>query len=291
MGKYLRCGLAAAAVGLGAHGAWAQNLVGCPTGQAMQSADPSGKTVTCVAIPDATGLQTQINNEATTRQQADNALSARIDALEGVGAITEADIVGKWTVSGTTTCLQSSTGFDAITLSPIVPFLPSTAFVSQLAGTFIGTRTFNAGGTGHALGTTHALVFPGTFHGEQPVAPPPPASPFIAGVGARLVAGASVAPLDAGFTWRLEPNGTLLIDDDGTIPQYFTAPPSRIGWTVTIENVPPFVGYISKDRKTIVMTHPGMQLETSVTTDTAGTVTNRTPRFCARHRVLTRLAD
>ena len=47
-----RCALAAAAIALGAQSVLAQKMNGCPTGQAMQSSDPSGKNVTCVPIPD-----------------------------------------------------------------------------------------------------------------------------------------------------------------------------------------------------------------------------------------------
>jgi hypothetical protein len=287
MRKYWCRGLAAAALALGAHGAWAQSVTGCPAGQAMQSSDPSGKAITCVPIPDTAALQQQINNEATTRQQADNALSARIDALEGVGAVTEADIVGKWAVSGTTDCIQSSTNFSA-NMSPIIPATGS-AFVSRLGGTFIGTRIFNSDRTGRSVGTTHAMSFPGTFHGVQPNTNPPV---FFAGVGTGA-GGASVATLDAGFTWEIK-DGMLHIDDGNLIVQPFTAPPSRLGFTAEIENHPGYVGHISKDRKTIVMTHPVMQVEISTVKDPNGNVlpTNPpTPRFCARHRVLTRLAD
>ena len=82
-----------------------------------------------------------------------------------------------------------------------------------------------------------------------------------------------------------------MIDDDNSIPQNFQLPESRVGFTVTIENVPSFIGHISKDKKTIVLTHATMAMETSVLRHPSGTVIARTPRFCARERVLTRLAD
>jgi hypothetical protein len=59
---------------------------------------------------------------------------------------------------------------------------------------------------------------------------------------------------------------------------------------VTIENVPPFVGYVSKDKKTIALTHGTMRWS-DVLRDANNVVTSRTPRFCARDRVLTRLPD
>jgi hypothetical protein len=292
MSKYWRCGLAAAAVVVGSHGAWAQSVTGCPPGQAMQSSDASGRTITCVSIPDTTALQQQIANEAAARQAADNVLGGRIDALSAkVDALTEADIVGRWAVSGTTTCLQSSTGFSEQFMSPIIPGpgAPS-AFVSQLAGTFMGTRTFIAGGTGASDGASNTMVFPGTFHGTLASPPPPPSSALFAGVSTNP-GGVSVATLSATFTWFIQPDGTLLILDQGPLIQPFTAPPARVNWTATIQNLPPFVGHISKDRRTIVMTHPGMEVETSVTRNAEGIEQSRTQRFCARHRVLTRLAD
>ena len=266
-----RCAFAAAAIALGAQSVLAQPVNGCPPGQAMQSSDPSGRTITCVPIPDTANILNLLNAETAAREAGDQALHARIDGL------TEADIVGRWSVSGTTSCLQSSNGFNTTTMTPLIPATGSTT-VSQISGTFIGTRTFNAGGTGHSVGTSHSMTFPGTFFGTT--------FSGIAGTG-----GGSVATLDAGFTWTIEADGTLLIDD-GTIVQPFTAPPSRVGFTVTIANVPPFVGHISKDRRTITLTHPGMSIETSTVHDPAGVVAfPPTPRFCARARVLTRLPD
>lgn len=268
----LRCALAAAAIALGAQSVLAQKMNGCPPGQAMQSSDPSGHKITCVPIPDTANILNLLNAETAAREAADQALHARIDRL------TEADIVGRWSVSGTTSCLQSSNGFNTTTMTPLIPATGSTT-VSQLSGTFIGTRTFNAGGTGHSVGTSHTMTFPGTFFGTT--------FSGIAGTG-----GASVATLDAGFTWTIQADGTLLIDDDSTIPQPFTAPPLRVGFAVTILNVPPFVGHISKDRRTITLTHPGMSIETSTVLDPAGVAAfPPTPRFCARARVLTRLPD
>jgi hypothetical protein len=225
--------------------------------------------VAAQSVTEVNGLK----EETAARQAMDE------NILSIVGQLTETNIVGRWSMSGTTSCLQSSNGFNA-NFSPLIP-TTGTTFVSQLAGTIIGTRTFNADGTGRSVATSHSMSFPGTFHGVG----------FPAGVGSGPAGGASVAPLDAGFTWSIQPDGTLRIDDDDTIPQTFTAPPFRVGSTVTIEDVPPFVGHISKDRRTITLTHPGMSIETSVFLDGLTGAVTRTPRFCARHRVLTRLPD
>jgi|RhiMetdeSRZDD1v2_1073273.scaffolds.fasta_scaffold295929_2 hypothetical protein len=238
MKTVLRRAFTAVLIALGAQQALAQPVNGCPAGYAMQSSDPSGRRVTCVQI-------------------------------------TETDIIGRWAVTGTTKCLQATGGFSTQSFSPLISTAPTS--VSQLAGTFIGTRTFYAGGTGHSVGTSHTLTFPATVYSTG-------APPVGGGTG-----GASVATLDASFTWSIQSNGMLLIDDDNSIAQPFTAPPSLLGQTVTIENVPSFAGYISKDMRTIELTHPGMSLETSIRRNASGVEQSRTPRYCARSRVLTRL--
>jgi hypothetical protein len=290
MNRHWRCALGAAVIALGAQSALAQKMNGCPAGEAMQSSDPSGKSVTCVPIPDTSALQQQITNEAAARQAmdanilnmlgaetaarqaADNALGARIDAL------TEADIVGKWSVSGPTSCLQSNRGFDA-NFSPVV-ITGQPTIVTQLTATSIGTRTFNADGTGTAAGNTQAMTHAGVIVGVLGTD----------GAGSANVSGFTNQP----FTWHIQSDGKLFIDDAGPIVQVASAPASRKDWTFTIDRLPPFEGYISKDKKTIVMTHPVMQMETSTTLDQNGTPppnSSPTPRFCARHRVLTRLPD
>jgi hypothetical protein len=184
----------------------------------------------------------------------------------------ETDIVGRWAMTGSTLCLQSSNGFSTTFLSPLAPTL-----VSQLVGTVSAVRTFRADGTGSSVGATQSVSMPQTAVGAG--LPPP------------NLGGASLADLNANFTWSFDTSGRLVIDDDNSIPQNFLQPPSRVGFSVTVENVPPFVGYVSKDKKTIVLTHAEMVLETSVLRDPLNNVIARTPRFCARDRVLTRLAD
>ena len=96
-----------------------------------------------------------VGAEAAARASADADLSARISALS------ETDIVGRWSVTGSTDCLQSTNGFSAQTYSPSIPLAGSgSTTVSRLGGTFMGTRTFYAGGTGRSVGTTHSMTFP-----------------------------------------------------------------------------------------------------------------------------------
>ena len=281
--------VAISALALGAQGAMADNMTGCPAGQAMQSSDPSGKKITCVPIPDTATLQQQIDAEkaareaqdanlgamlgaeSAARQAADNALGARVDAL------TETDIVGTWAISGPSSCLLSSRGFDANFAPVIVPGQPT--IVTQLTASSIGTRTFNVGGTGTATGSTQALAHAGVVVGV---------------LGTDGAGSANVSSFTNTFSWSIQTDGKLFIDDGGPLVQTASAPTSRKGWTFTIDRLPPFEGYISKDKKTILMTHPGLQIETSTTLDQNGNPppgSAPTPRFCVRSRVLTRLPD
>ena len=199
--------MATAALALGAQSAFAQHVIGCPAGQALQALDVSGRRFVCVPIPDTSAFQQQITNEAAARQAmdanilnmlgAESALGARIDGL------TEVDIVGRWSSSGTTSCLQSSNGFNTLNLSPLIPSTGTTA-VSQLSNTFVGARTFNAGGTGRSTGTSSSMTSPATLYGAA-----------FAGFGSS--GGASVTTLDGNFAWSIQPDGTLLVDDGNTI--------------------------------------------------------------------------
>lgn len=229
--------LAAALIALGAQGVAAQPMIGCPAGEAMQSSSPSGKTVTCVPVE-----------------------------------LKETDIVGRWAMTGTTLCLQSTSGFHPTFLNPLTPTV-----ISQLQGTVSAVRTFKADGTGSSTGVTQSISMPPQGIGMAP-------APGNTG-------GPSLADLNANFTWGFDADGRLVIDDDNLVPQKLLLPTTRAGFTVTIHNVPSFVGYVSKDKKTIVLTHATVALETSVLSDPNGNVIATTPRFCTRERVLTRLAD
>lgn len=253
MRTILGCSFAAVLI-LGAPHALAQPVHGCPAGQAMQSFDPSGRNIACVALPDV------------------SALGVRIDA-----AAAEPNIVGRWAMTGTATCTQSSTGFDA-NFNPNLAAGQTT--VSQLTGTVNAVRTFNADGTGTVVGITHNIAHPQSIYR-------PGSAPSVGGAG-----NATLNRLDTTFTWQLQADGTLLIDDNNLIPQVFILPAGRAGWTVVIHDVPSFVGHISKDRRTITLTHNTMQVETGQLTDTTtGTTFAPSPRFCARERTLTRLSD
>jgi hypothetical protein len=218
------------------------------------------QSVAAQSVSEVNGLK----EETAARQAMDE------NILSIVGQLTETDIVGRWAMTGSSMCLQSTNGFNA-NMSP----QPPTA-ISQLHGTVSAVRTFRADKTGISVGVTQNLSMPQMLFGTLPPV----------GVG-----GASLADLNAEFTWTIDDDGRLVIDDDNSIPQNFLLPESRIGFTVTVENVPSFIGHISKDKKTIVLTHATMAIETSVLFNSSGIEVGRTPRFCARERVLTRLAD
>ena len=274
----------------------------------MQSSDPSGRNITCVPIPDTAGLQQQINNEAAARQAQDANLSTMIGAeaaargaadgaLQGginaeaaarqaadtalgarIDALSEADIVGTWAVSGPTSCTLSSRGFDANFAPLIVSGQPT--IVTQLTASSLGTRTFNADGTGTSAGTTQAISHAGVVVGVLGTD----------GAGSANTSSFANAP----FTWHIQPDGKLFIDDAGPLVQTASAPASRAGWTFTIDKTPPWEGFISKDKKTILLTHSMLQVETSTTLDQNGVPPLNsvpTPRFCVRSRVLSRLPN
>lgn len=238
MKSILQCVIVAVVMGAAMQQAAAQPVRGCAAGQAMQSSDPSGRAVTCIPV-------------------------------------TEADIVGRWAVTGTTMCLQSSNGFNPTNFGPLIPSTGATA-VQSFSGTSVGTRTFYADGTGHTTSTNHLIFSPGVNLGLGFSSPGSPGN-------------ASMATLDHAFNWSIQSDGTLLINDGNAIVQTIVQPPLIAGNTATLENAQPLAGYLSKDKRMIVATHPGLAVETSVGRDPSGKELNRSPRFCARERVMTRL--
>jgi hypothetical protein len=238
MKRILRFVFAVVVMAVGIQQAVAQPVRGCPAGQAMQSSDPSGRAVSCIPV-------------------------------------TEADIVGRWAVTGSTMCLQSSNGFNPTNFSPLIPTAGTTSVLS-FSATSMGTRTFYADGTGHTSSTNQVIFSPGVNLGLGFSSPGSPGN-------------ASLATLDHAFNWSIQSDGTLLIDDGNAIVQTIVQPPLIAGNTATLENAPPFTGYVSKDKRTIVVAHAGLAVETSVGRDPTGKELNRTPRFCARERVMTRL--
>jgi hypothetical protein len=284
MRTFLNYAFAATMCVFGVQEALAQPVTGCPAGQAMQSSDTSGRKVTCVALPDVTALQqmdatilSAVAAEKAARESADQALNARLD---GAGA--EASIVGTWSVTGSQSCMNSSRGFNA-DMTPLITVVPPgqpaiITVVTQVTGTVNGTRSFRADGTGTAVAVNQNIGYPTLLYGLSPTQ--------IGGIG-----GATSSTSTSEFTWRIEADDTLIVEEDKRLVNPFTAPPSRVGTSLVIEDLPPFVGRISKDRRTITMTHPGMSIERGMFVNSDGQEQSRSDRFCHRDRVLTRLAD
>src|SRR5687768_9069662 len=86
------------------------------------------QSVAAQSVAEVNGLK----EETAARQAMDE------NILEMLGQLTETDIVGRWAMTGSTMCLQSTNGFNA-DMSPALP-----TAVSQLQGTVSAVRTFRA---------------------------------------------------------------------------------------------------------------------------------------------------
>ena len=268
----------------------AQAVHGCPAGQAIQSADPSGKSVTCIAVPppvDVSGLQGMdalllqaIADEAQARKAADEELR---------GQISESRVVGTYSYTGTQYCLASTLGFNPADLSPNAPPLwtpPAplvTNTVSIARSSTWGSRTFNADGTGTAEIFGMSIGGPSFFYnstGFGITATAPNAS------GVRGPTGnVSTFHLTGDFAWRIE--GDKLIVEDGTPRGTITSPGARNGWITYAKNVPPLVATLGKDLKVISLVQYSTAVE-SVVNENPNDPTQifETPRICSRERLL-----
>src|SRR5438132_191698 len=92
-----------------------------------------------------------------------------------------------------------------------------------------------------------------------PVPPPVNLAPLNAAINAPATSpttvifstgGASVSTLEANFAYVVNPDRTIVIDDEPT-NGVITKGGNRVGWGVVSLNVPKFVGHISKDWRTI----------------------------------------
>ncbi|HEX2197082.1 MAG TPA: hypothetical protein VHG88_00455 [Burkholderiales bacterium] len=271
---------------LGAQGALAQPMNGCPDGQAMQAADPSGKTVVCVVIPapvDVSGLESQIAAERTAREGMDVILQDAIDELRPTV------IEGTYAFTGTQTCLNSSFGF-----SPDLTPLPSSdpnraAVVSHSSAVTTGFRTFHANGTGTTQLRTRSIIAPGVFYTSSGFSGITSGGQSFPGGPAIPGGNASVVDQAANFTWRIE--GNRLIIEDESAPGVFIAG-NRVGWTALVTGVPPQVGVLGKDLRLISVTHEAFAVETTATISPPEVQPPQqfsTPRICARERTLRKM--
>ncbi len=232
-------------------------------------------------------LQTNISNEATARagmdatllmglQKETNERKAADQALQdSIGA--ETGLKGQYSFTGTALCLSSSTGFrtdfELVPLVVVAPPPPATSTALTTSSNSIsGVRTFNGDGTGSVVATVHNITYPAQVFGGVS---------FFTG-------GAAVSTLQADFTYEVKPDRTLVIDD-GPTNGVITKGGNRVGWKTTTLGVPRFVGKISKDWKTISVTHEDMVVEQSVLTSPDGVTPFQQfviDRVCHRERTL-----
>jgi hypothetical protein len=272
----------AMATALAVQSAAAQPVNGCPAGQAMQSSDPGGKNITCVALPppvDLAPLQAQINNEAATRAGMDATLLSAIQDLRS-DAI-EASIVGRYAFSGTQACITSTFGFND-DLTPKASTDPTrAAVVTQFTAVTTGFRTFNSDGTGTAEFHTQSISYPGPFYTSSGF------SGFTnGGAPSRPGGSANVAEQTGTFAWQVV-DGKLIIEATSDPTGPFLRGPNA-NCTIRSEGAPRAVGILGKDLKTITITHEDVKVETGITTCPDGRVFT-SPRICHRERLLRKM--
>ena len=261
---------------LAAQPAAANQDVACPEGQAIRAI--GDKTAVCVLVPppvDLAPLNAAISAEAVARMAADQELR---DSIGG-----ETGLRGQYSFTGTAICLSSSTGFrtdfELVTLivSPPPPPPAVGTMLTPSSNSISGVRTFNGNGTGSVVAIVHNINYPTQFPGG---------ASFSSGV-------ATVSTLQANFTYVVNSDRTIVIDDEPTNGVIIKGG-NRVGWSVSTLDVPKFVGHISKDWRTIDLVHETMAVEQSVNTSPPGVTPVQqfvTPRVCHRERTLRKIHD
>ncbi len=278
--RWLGASIALAAA-LIAQNAAAQSFNSCPEGHAVQGSDASGKHISCIAVPDVSGLQGQINAEKAAREGMDVILQDAIDELRPT------EISGTYSFTGVQTCMNSTFGFNP-DLTPVPSPDPSrAAVVTQNSSVATGFRTFNPDGTGTSQIRTVSLIFPGMFYS---------ASGFVGVTGAGTAPGGAAIPGGNGsiveqngtFNWRVE--GNLLIIEDQPAPGLFTAG-NRTGWSIVVTGAPRQVGVLGKDLRLIHVSNDAFAVESNIITSPPNLPPQQftTPRICARERLLRKM--
>ena len=258
--------------------AQAQAVRGCPDGQAVNSLNPNGTPVQCIPVPapvNLAPLEAAILQESLERKAADADLRASIN---------ETKVSGTYAFSGTQVCLTSTTGFRE-DLTPAPSTDPARAAVVFPATVYTtGFRTFNDDGTGTLEQSNQAVNHPTIFVTNSGFAgvgtvvePPNPGRPSGTVNSARQ---------SGTFTWRVS-DGKLLIADASPIAGPSDAGPNN-GCTISNENVPPMVGVLAKDLRTISLANDGIAVERNTIT-CSGVVVSSTPRICHRQRLLQKM--
>jgi hypothetical protein len=262
--------------------AQAQPVRACPEGQAVNSLHPNGTPVQCIPVPppvDISGLKQAINQESAERSAADAEIRASINELN------ETRISGRYVFSGPTICLTSTFGFNE-DLTPRASTDPARAAVVGPITLFTtGFRTFNEDGTGTVQVDTQSVGHPTIFV----------TSTGFAGVGTLLgqpgqpnrpSGNVNVASQTGTFTWHVT-DGKLFIADATGLSGTFSAGPFT-GCTARNDNLPPMVGVLAKDLRTISIGNEGVA-EESLTITCNGAVVSSGPRICHRQRLLQKM--
>ena len=165
---------------------------------------------------------------------------------------------------------QPNSGFQP-NLRPLdaTPTTPTQAFANSFS--VVGIRTFNGNGTGTVKGTTVGIAIrPTPGPGGYPSFPP----------------SAGSSDFSFSFTYKVNPDGTWIA---AMVPGSYTSNnltgPRAPGMS-TVDAIPPLVGMISQDGKTLVAAHVAPQVET--VTYSNGDVW---PMICHRSRVFIKLND
>jgi hypothetical protein len=257
--------------------AQAQPVRSCPDGQAVNSLNPNGTPVQCIPVPapvNLAPLETAILQESVERKTADADLRA---------SITETKISGTYAYSGSQVCLTSTTGFrDDLTPMPSTdPARAAVVLQTTLLAT--GFRTFNEDGTGTMDFSAQAVNSPTIFvtsFGSAGVGtvvePPNPGRPSGSIGGGRQT---------GTFTWHVA-DGRLFVADS-PLTGAFDFGPSK-GCTVVTADLPPMVGVLGKDLRTISLSNDGVAVEHHTIT-CSGVVTSSNPRICHRQRLLQKM--
>ena len=200
--------------------------------------------------------------------------------LVGSGAAVEAKeknhnhlLRGDYAFSGAATCLVSSDRVVNNVLVPggfndnLTPFGPPASFPFVISFSIQGVRTFNGDGTGSTVARIVSISHPFAL---------PPSGPNAAFFSRG---GASSSDFQTDFTYEVAPDRTFTVQTQ-LVTGTFDAG-TRAGQTVTITNLPPFAGRISKDHRTLTIAHEEAGVQTN--TYSNGDVHHE---LCHRSRIL-----
>ncbi|HYX62850.1 MAG TPA: hypothetical protein VE935_01380 [Burkholderiales bacterium] len=193
-------------------------------------------------------------------------IAARIAAEQQLREqINETSVVGRYAVTGSQTCWNSNTGFNA-DFTPV--FQPSVTTTLSTTSIFVrGFFAFQADGHGTSDIFATVVNLPGGFNS--------------AGTG-----GVGVQHLGGTFDWMIE-DGKLTVFNQ--VAPGVAVQGSGVGAAGDVLNVQPLSGYVGKDAKVITLSNDGLAVETVLRFVNGQTFSG--DRICGRERVLTKMSD